>query len=120
MRKPAICALLFSTALFAQTAETRFFRAVMLASKEVPAISVTNANASGVADILAHVVRDSSGQIISGSVQFLVRPNLATDNMATGLHIHSGGPTVAGPVVIGTSLSGGSPQPIKAGGDLVN
>ena len=102
MRKIVFCAFLFAISLFAQTADTAYFRAVMLPSKEVPPV---NASVSGVADIIAHVVRDSTGQITSGTVQFLVRVNFAADNMATGLHIHSGGPTVAGGVVIGTALS---------------
>src|SRR5258708_4391130 len=110
MRKIAVCAFLFSAASFAQTADVAYFRAVMLPANEVP---VVNANVSGVADLIAHVVRDSTGQITSGTVQFLVRVNFAADNTATGLHIHSGGPTVAGPVVIGTALSD-NPQPIKA------
>src|SRR6058998_1179667 len=120
MRKTAICVFWTSAVAFAQIADTAYFRAVMLASNEVPAISATNTNASGVADIIAHVVRDSSGQITSGTVQFLVRVNFSADNNATGLHIHSGGPTVAGTVVIGTALSAVNPQPIKAGGDIVN
>src|ERR1051326_2404320 len=115
MRKLAICAFLFSAVSFAQTADIGYFRAVMLPSKEVPVVNVSNV--SGVADILAHVVRDSTGQITSGTVQFLVHANFPADTPATGLHIHSGGPTVAGPVVIGTSLSAGSPQTVKAGGD---
>src|SRR5438046_2085459 len=99
MKKITICAFLSSIPLLAQTADIGYFRAVMLPSKEVP---VVTANVSGVADILAHVVRDNTGQITSGTVQFLVRVNFAADNMATGLHIHSGGPADAGPVVIGT------------------
>jgi uncharacterized protein (TIGR03437 family) len=119
MKKIAICAFFCSAAAFAQTAEIGYFRAVMLPSKEVPVVNVTNV--SGVADILAHVVRDrTTGQIISGTVQFLVHVNFPAEVAATGLHIHSGGPTVAGPVVIGTSLSAGSPQQIKTGGDIVN
>jgi hypothetical protein len=65
-------------------------------------------------------LRDSSGQIVSGTVDFLVRVNFPADNTATGLHIHSGGPTVAGPVVINTGLTGGAGQAIKAGGDIVH
>jgi uncharacterized protein (TIGR03437 family) len=116
MKKLTLCSLLFSACAFAQTADIAFFRAVMLPSNEVP---VVNANVSGVADIIAHVIRDGNGQITSGTVQFLIRTNFAADNTAVGLHIHSGAAGVAGPVVIPTSLSAGNPQPIKAGGDVV-
>src|SRR5688572_5584971 len=91
----AISTFLLSAGLYAQTSETAFFRAVLSSANEVPAITGT---ASGVADIVAHAVRDSSGQITSGSVQFLVRINIPsvdgkTTYNATGLHIHTGGPT---------------------------
>jgi hypothetical protein len=103
--------------VFAQTADIAYFRAVMLPSNEVPAVNV---NGKGIADMIAHVVRDSSGQIVSGSVDFLVRVTLPTDNTATGLHIHSGGPAVAGPVVINTGLSGTVTQAVKGGGGIVH
>ena len=117
MRKLSVCLLLSSASMLAQTADVAYFRAVMLPSNEVPATSI---NAKGMADMVAHVVRDNSGQIVSGTVDFLVRVNLPTDNTATGLHIHSGGPTVAGPVVINTGLTGGAGQALKAGGDIVH
>ncbi len=117
MRKLPVCLLLFSASLLAQTADIAYFRAVMLPANEVPAVNV---NGKGMADMVAHVVRDSSGQIVSGTVDFLVRVTLPTDNTATGLHIHSGGPTVAGPVVINTGLSAAANQAIKAGGDSVH
>src|SRR5882672_6582937 len=87
MRKVAASLFLFATAVCAQVADTAYFRAVMLPTNEVPATSI---NATGVADIIAHVVRDSSGKIINGTVDFLVRVNFATDTNAIGLHIHSG------------------------------
>ena len=117
MKKLALFSLLFSAAAFADTADIAFFRAVMLPSNEVPA---NDTKSSGVADIIAHVVRDSSGKITSGTVQFLIRVNFDIDRNASGLHIHSGAAGVNGPVVIGTSLSGGNPLPIKALGDVVN
>ncbi|MCX6631981.1 MAG: CHRD domain-containing protein, partial [Candidatus Solibacter sp.] len=117
MRKLPVCLLLFTASLLAQTADIAYFRAVMLPSNEVPAVNV---NGKGMADMVAHVVRDSSGQIVSGTVDFLIRVTLPTDNTATGLHIHSGGPTVAGPVVINTGLSATANQAIKAGGDIVH
>ena len=38
----------------------------------------------------------------------------------TGLHIHSGGPTVSGPVVINTGLSAANNVVVKAGADVVH
>ncbi|MEO8663367.1 MAG: hypothetical protein ABI693_33225, partial [Bryobacteraceae bacterium] len=60
---------LLSVALLGQTAETIPFRAVMLPSNEVPAVNIA---ASGAATVLVHVIRDSSGNIVSGSVDFNV------------------------------------------------
>jgi uncharacterized protein (TIGR03437 family) len=112
-----VCGLfLVAAALAAQTADTAYFRAVMLPSNEVPAANVT---ATGVADLIAHVVRDSSGQIISGTVDFLVRTNFAAANTATGLHIHTGAAGTNGGVVIGTDLSAANNVPIAAGGTVV-
>ena len=116
MRKLPLCLLLSSASLLAQTAETKFFRAVMLPSNEVPAV---NANVKGMGDLIAHVVRDGSGQIVSGTVDFIVHSNFDVERTATGLHIHSGGPTVAGPVVINTGLTAASNVVVKAGADVV-
>jgi uncharacterized protein (TIGR03437 family) len=95
----------------------------MLPANEVPAVD--SKFGKGSADIIAHVVRDSSGQITSGTVEFIVHVNLAADSTAddltaTGLHIHTGDSTVAGPVVINTGLSGSTTQVLKAGGDVVH
>src|SRR5205807_852534 len=104
-------------ALLAQTAAVACFGAVMLPGNEVPAV---NQNVKGMADMIAHVIRDSSGQITSGTVDFLIRTSFDKDKTATGLHIHSGGPTVAGPVVINTGLGGAVTQAVKAGADIVH
>jgi uncharacterized protein (TIGR03437 family) len=119
MKKIATCVLFLSSTLFAQTADIGYFRAVMLPSNEVPALP-SSPNISGVATIIAHVVRDNTGQITSGTVQFLVRPNAGTAFTATGLHIHAGGPTIAGPVVIGTALSGTNTLPVPVGVSTIN
>ena len=117
MRKLPICLLLYTASLLAQTADIAYFRAVMLPSNEVPTVP---ANVKGMADMIAHVVRDSSGQIVSGTVDFLIRTNFDVDKTATGLHIHTGGPTDAGPVVINTGLSASVTQAVKAGADIVH
>ncbi|PWU01614.1 MAG: hypothetical protein C5B51_22455 [Terriglobia bacterium] len=109
---------LFTAALRAQTAETVFFRAVMLPENEVPP---TGQNARGVADIIAHVVRGPSGQIVSGTVDFLVRVTFPNDVIATGLHIHNGPAGVNAGVVINTGIGAGSAsRAVKGGGDTIH
>ena len=78
---------LAASSLWAQTAETIPFRAVMLPSNEVPAIPI---NASGAATILLHVVRDAQGQVISASTDFNVSYQFPGEIRFTGLHIHKG------------------------------
>jgi uncharacterized protein (TIGR03437 family) len=117
MRLIAAALLFCSSALLAQTADTVYFRSVMLNTNEVPA---TTADASGIADIIVHVIRDSSGQVTSGTVDFLVRVKSGIATNGVGLHIHSGNSTVSGPVVIGTTLSGGAPQALVSGSNVVH
>jgi uncharacterized protein (TIGR03437 family) len=123
MRKLAAAALLFTAGLGAQTADVAYFRAVMLPSNEVPA---TDAKATGSADIIAHMIRDDKGQIVSGTVEFFLHVNFTAPDdptktiTATGLHIHRGDSTVSGPVVINTGLSAGNNQVLKPGGDVVH
>lgn len=94
---------LSAIAVFAQRSETVFFRGVMLPSNEVPAIDIA---ASGFATIKAHVVRNASGQIVSGSVDFTVSYTFPGEMTFTGLHIHRGAAGTNGPVIINTGLSG--------------
>ncbi|MCU1238250.1 MAG: domain containing protein [Candidatus Solibacter sp.] len=117
MRKLSVCLLIFAATSLAQTADIGYFRAVMLPSNEVPA---TPTGPTGAADLVAHVIRDSSGQIIGGTVDFLVRTNFPAAVTATGLHIHSGPAGVNAPVVINTGLSGANTLAVKAGGDIVH
>ena len=98
-------ALLFAAvSASAQTAETRIFRAVLSTANEVPAI--TGYNASGTATIVAHVVRDASGAIVSGTADFRVNYRLPGEATIVGLHIHSGAAGVNGPVTLNTGLTG--------------
>lgn len=100
--------LFAAVSLFGQSAETVFFRAAMLPSNEIPAVDIA---AAGTATIRAHAVRDASGQVISGTVDFIVNYNFPGGVELTGLHIHRGDSTVNGPVVINTGIGG-------AGGNL--
>ncbi|MBI1788281.1 MAG: CHRD domain-containing protein [Acidobacteria bacterium] len=97
----ALCAL----SVFGKTAETVTYRAVMSPANEVPAI--TGTNATGVATLRVHVVRDDGGQVESGSVDFLVSySGFPADTTFTGLHIHGAPAGVNGDVLINTGLSG--------------
>ena len=95
-----VCLFLFSAALSAQTAETAIFRAVLLPGSEVPPV---NTNARGTVDILASVVRDNSGQIVSGTVDFLARVTFSAAVTATGLFINNGTSTQNGPAIFRTN-----------------
>jgi len=91
--------------VFGQTAETIFFRGAMSPANEVPAIDI---NASGNATIRAHVVRNAAGEVISGTVDFIVSYAFPGEQTFTGLHIHRGEAGVNGPVVINTGIAGGA------------
>jgi uncharacterized protein (TIGR03437 family) len=98
-----ILGLVSVVSLLAQRAETRYFRAVMLPSNEVPAVNI---NATGGALIVAHVMRNAAGEVASGSVDFIVNYNLPGAATFTGLHIHRGPAGENGPVVINTGIGG--------------
>src|SRR5437763_10840227 len=83
MRKISVAVLLFAAGLRAQTADVAYFRAVMLRANEVPAVNVIG---QGSADLIAHVVRDSAGPIVSGTVEFIVHAHLRTASTPTGSH----------------------------------
>jgi len=88
---------------FAQSAETRILRAIMLPSNEVPAI--TGLDARGTATIIAHAVKDADGKVVSGSVDFYVNHRFGVNVGLTGLHIHTAPEGVNGSVTIDTRLA---------------
>src|SRR6266852_1481575 len=93
--------LLCCAGLFAQTADTVFFRVVMLPTNEAPPV---NSAPRGTADIIASGVRDSSGQIVSGTVDILAKVTFAAVTTAIGLDIRSGATGQNGAVAISTGL----------------
>lgn len=99
----AVLTLLCAASVAAQTAETVWFRATLLPGNEVP--PVTGVNATGTATIAAHLVRSSTGTVLSGSVDFSVTFNFPDAVTLTGLHIHRGAADVAGPVTINSGTS---------------
>lgn len=78
------------------------FRAVLSPGNEVPPVDIA---ASGTATVWLHAVRGSGGEILSGSVDFIVRYRFPAPATFTGLHIHSGRAGTNGPVVLNSSLT---------------
>src|ERR1022692_2772040 len=91
--------VLCASGLMADTAETIPFLTLMQPANETPAITDTSL---GNVIIWLHVVRDSSGNITSGSVDFDVACKFSSAVTVTGLHIHNGASGFAGPIVIPT------------------
>jgi uncharacterized protein (TIGR03437 family) len=82
MISAALClALALASSLPAQTAQTTLFRAVMTSSMS------SGSGDSGVTGLLLHVVKDSSGNILSGSVDFNLAYQFPNDEAVTGLGI---------------------------------
>jgi uncharacterized protein (TIGR03437 family) len=95
----------------------------MLPGNVVP--PVTGVNATGTATIAAHVVRDSSGTVISGSVDFSVNFNFPSDTTITGLHLHPGAAGVAlppgsGAVTIESGVTPTTTVAVTAGAGSLN
>ena len=108
---------LLSVPLFSQSADSTFFRAVLLPASEVPPIN----NASrAVADILASAIRDSSGNIISGNIDILLRTTLPAANTITGLNLHNAPTGQTAPIALTTGLSAANSRPLQSGADLIH
>jgi CHRD domain len=86
------------------TSETYFYKATMLPSNEVPAITGLNASASVL--VTLDVTRDSSGNIASGAVMFDANYQFPGGATFTGFHIHTGRAGENGPVIINSGASG--------------
>ncbi len=101
--------------LFAQSVQSIPFRAVLLPSNEVPA-ATADTSATGSGTVWIHVVKDSSGNITSGSVDFSADYNFQVAVTITGMHIHQGTASVAGPVVVSSGLGGTNTIAVAAPG----
>jgi uncharacterized protein (TIGR03437 family) len=111
------CLVLFSGILGAQTGETAIYRAVLLPANEVPAV---NNAARGIADVVTSVVKDSSGQIVSGNIDLLLRTTLAAANNATGLNLHNGNPGQNAAVALSSGLTSSNARPLQSGADSIH
>lgn len=92
-----VLSILFLTGLAAQTVETIPFRAVLSNTNEVPATTIA---ASGGATVLLHVVRDASGNILSGSADANVSYKFPGAVTITAMHIHKAPAGVNGSIVL--------------------
>ncbi|HVN03342.1 MAG TPA: hypothetical protein VMT86_02930 [Bryobacteraceae bacterium] len=102
--KRRLAALLLWPALWlpAQTAQTLTYRAAMIGAR----------GDTGAADILLHLVKDSSGNILSGSVDISLTYQLPVDTTVTGLGM-TGDST--GTFVLDTGISAAQPLMAAAG-----
>ena len=97
MNRFVVAVLLSATALLADTAEIAYFRGVMLTSNEVPATTVA---ATANATVIVHIVKDDTGKIISGTVDFNVNYAFPANTTFTGLHIHAAPAGTNGGIVL--------------------
>ena len=92
------------------------FSALMQTSNENPPITGTEAGGTGNSTMTFDVTRDASGNITDAKVTFVV--NLSGFPPGTPIilsHIHSGGASVNGPVVIDTGLTPAGPVALANG-----
>ncbi len=99
---PLTLMALGAASLAAQTSETVFFHMKMTPANEVPA---TTFDGTAAAIVIAHVVRDATGEVASGTVEFHVAMRAAATNTYTGLHIHNGRAGENAPVVINSGIT---------------
>ena len=90
---------------FAQTADVTAFIAPLSSQNEVPPVDLA---ANGTAVVWVHAMRDSSGAIVSGSVDFIAHYNFPAPVTFTGMHIHNGAAGVNAGVVINTGIGAGA------------
>jgi uncharacterized protein (TIGR03437 family) len=102
MKRLLLLTSVLGMSLAAQTVETIPYRALLSGANENPALSAAN---KGFATVWLHVVRDASGTIVSGSADAYLSYNVPGPVTITAMHIHNGGPTVNGPVVLGFGIA---------------
>jgi hypothetical protein len=92
------------------------FTAELFAGNEVPLVTNFESVAHGAVDITMNVTRDSSDKITAATARFDIQlAGLAPDTTFVGAHIHPGVAGVAGPVIVNTTLSSGTPQAVQSG-----
>ena len=101
-------ALALTSSLSAQTAQTTLFRAVMTSA----------GGDSGVVDLVVHVVKDSSGNVLSGSVDFNLAYQFPNDEAVTGLGIANTGSGTT--FLLATNITAASPVQATAGSGRIS
>jgi hypothetical protein len=93
------------------------FTAQLLAANEVPAlVNPAESTAHGAVQITVTPTRDSSGNITSATATFEIQlAGLPQNTTFVGGHIHPAPPGVAGPVIVNTTLSSGTPPTFISG-----
>ena len=82
------------------------FTAALSAANEVPPITNADANARGTATITFNLTRDTAGNITAATVNYVYSLNsFPAGSVIRATHIHEGGPSVAGGVVIDSGLT---------------
>jgi uncharacterized protein (TIGR03437 family) len=115
--KNLVVLLLLSAPIYAQSADSTYFRAILLPSNEIPSIN----NASrGIADVVASAVRDSAGNIVSGAIDVLLRTTLPAANTATGLNLHNAPGSQTAPIALSTGLTVSNSRALQAGADFIH
>ncbi len=102
---------LSACALFGQTAQTAIFRAAMAGA---------STGDSGAVDIVVHTVRDSSNNVLSGSVDFDLNYQFPIDQVVTGLAMVNAPAGKSGPVSIAMGISSTSPVQASAGSGRIS
>ncbi|MCC7155587.1 MAG: CHRD domain-containing protein [Bryobacterales bacterium] len=100
MKRLGLAALL-AAAAFGQSVESVPYRVVLSPANEAPPANVTG---NGWGTVWVHVVRNASGEVVSGSVDFKVGYTLTPPLTITGMHIHRGAAGGNGPIVIDPSF----------------
>ena len=98
MKKTLLLAMAFAISLAAQSIETIPYRVNLSSLNEVP--PVAGDPSLGTATVLFHVVKNSAGVVVSGTVDFKVNYRLGVETNITMMHIHRGAAGANGPVVI--------------------
>jgi len=84
------------------------FTVALKASNETPPVTNEESNGAGTAIITFNTVKDSSGAITSGTVDFNVSlTGFPPNTLLTAAHIHPGAAGVAGGVLLSTGLTPG-------------
>ena len=85
------------------------FTVTLKASSEAPPVTNSEANATGTAIITINTVKDSAGNVTSGTIDFNVTMSgFPNGSAAVAAHIHNAPVGVSGGIFIGTPLTAGT------------